>query len=153
MTVTLTAIPDISQSRALLDFCLVCGVTRFTANFIYAGDDRTTADDFLRQFEPFLGGRAVLEQTVYVRKRFQERPFYRFTYESCDLILAVCCGSLLAYDILSYPEDWTFYREEELFFGVVSHEQHAFLRFSELDHSRFVSLGIPYAPSCDTPVG
>ena len=152
MTVTLTAIPDISQSRALLDFCDVCGVTRFTASFLYAGDDRTAADVFLRQFEPFLGGKAVLEQTVYVRKQFQERPFYRFTSQSRELILAVCGGSLLAYDVLSYPEDWTFYREEELFFGIVSHEQHAFFRSSEPDYSRFTSLGIPYALSCDTPV-
>jgi len=152
VTVTLTSIPDIVQSRQLLDFCHACGVTRFTANFLYAGDDRTIADDFLRRFEPFLGGSAVLEQTVYVRKRFQKRPFYRFTSQSRELILAVCGGSLLSYEVLSYPEDWTFHREEELFFGIVSHEQHAFFRFSQADYSRFVSLGIPYAPSPDTPV-
>ena len=152
MTVTLTTIPDISQSRTLLDFCHACGVTRFTASFLYAGDDRAGADVFLRQFEPFVGGRAVLEQTVYLRKRFQERPFYRFTAESREQILAVCGGSLLAYDVLSLPEDWTFYREGELFFGIVSHEEHAFFRLSEPEFSRFVSLGIPYAISCDTPV-
>jgi hypothetical protein len=152
VTITLTDIPDISQSRALLDFCAVCGVTKFTANFLYAGDDRAAADVFLRQFEPFLGGNAVLERTVYVRKQFQERPFYQFTSQSRELILAVCGGSLLAYDVLSYPEDWTFYREEELFFAIVSHEQHAFFRFSESDYSRFLSLGIPHAPSHDIPV-
>lgn len=152
MTVTLTAVPDIAQSRALLDFCDACGVTRFTVRFLYAGDDHSAADVFVRQFESFVGGKAVLEQTVYLRKQFQERPYYRFTSESRELILAVCGGSLLAYDVLSLPEDWTFYREDELFFGIVSHEQHAFFRLSEPEFSRFVSLAIPYALSSDTPV-
>jgi hypothetical protein len=150
MKVVLTTCPDIVQSRKLLDYCAARGVTKFTVNFIYAGDDRTVADLFVSQFKPFVGGSSTLEQTVYLRKRFQQRPFYLFTPQAQELILSLCGESLLSYEILRYPEDWTFYREEELFFAVVSHEQHAFFQLSESDYSHFVSLDIAHTLSPNT---
>jgi hypothetical protein len=50
--------------------------------------------------------------------------------------------------VLRLPEDWLFYAGDMILLQIVTHEQEATLRVSEVQYAEFKKLGIPHAPGC-----
>jgi hypothetical protein len=140
---------DDRQSRGLLEFCVRCGVDCFAASFIYwdrAQGERIDAA-FFDRLSPFSLGKRILERMV-VPAGAESRiamECWSLNGETIGMILNACEGSLSNYASGRVPEDWTFYRGDELFLGFVSHEQFAFLRLAEEEVRGFDDVGIGYS--------
>lgn len=134
-----------TQSKRLLEFCLASGVDSFSALFL-CGSSKEAAwmGDMIDRLAPFSLGVHQLERTVISsgQSHFMPVESWSFNPQTIPLILDACGGTLSSHQIGTFPEDWTFYRKDELFHGIVSHEGFAFLRLSEKEHSEFKSLGL-----------
>src|SRR5687768_10106266 len=135
---------DFQQSERLLAFCLESGVSCFSATLLYWDEQqlRRANAAFFDRLAPFILGRRRLERTVVPDggDRLIPMKCWALNPQTVRLILDACGGSLSAYEMGRLPEDWTFYRSDQLFLGFVSHEDYAFLHLSDEDFGRFKSL-------------
>lgn len=132
------------QSRSLLDFCLVNGVSLFTVDFLVSTNDnsRDLCDQFYRWLSPFLVGKLMLEKIE--GRGFALHECWRLDHASVEVILAETRGDLFANRTLELPEDWVFYRGDSIFFQIVSHEQEGSLRLTHAEYDAFKKLEIPH---------
>lgn len=135
--------PD--QSRAILVFCRSSGATLFTVNFIFARDDESEGlmREFYERLAPFSSGERDLEKIC--GNGFSRQSCWVLNERSIEAILNETGGDLLAYDALHLPEDWLFYVGDKILLQIVTHEQEATLRISEVQYAEFNKLGIPHA--------
>jgi len=133
-----------AQSRAILQFCRRAGAATFTVNFLFVKgeDSEQRANEFYRRLSPFSAGERLLEN-IY-GDGFRRQECWVLTEESMEVILKETGGDLLAYNILYLPEDWLFYAGDAILLQIVSHEQEATLRLSDLQYAEFAKLGIPH---------
>lgn len=146
--IVLTETPDGPTGERLLRYCLDRGVSCFTVTASLSGspeDLRRAEDDLFKRLAPFTMGNRTLEQTtVYAGSDcLQSVKCWRFDDESKKVIFDLTTGLLVMAGV-NVPEDWTFYRDDKLFLGVVSHEEHVFLRLDEDDLNEFELLGIAF---------
>lgn len=139
---------DRRQSERLLGFGLDSGADCFSATLIYWDQrqlQRANAD-FFDRLAPFSLGERLLERTVVPegQDRFTQTECWSLNPQTIKLILDACGGSLTSHETGRFPEDWTFYRDDRVFCGIVSHEQYAFLLLPNDDFGRFKPLGLPF---------
>jgi hypothetical protein len=136
------------QSRGILNFCRSAGATLFTVNFVYAKGEESEKlmQEFYERFSAFSAGEKDLEKIC--GDGFSPQPCWVLDERSIEAILNETDGDLLAYDILHLPEDWVFYSGDAILLQIVTHEQEATLRLSEVRYGEFEKLGIPYARGC-----
>ena len=139
---------DRRQSERLLQFCLDSGVDCFSVGFVYWEERqlRRVQTEVFDRFAPFTLGKRLLERTVVPEGRERVVPMecWSLNAQTIRLILDACDGSLTSYEMGRLPEDWTFYRNDRVFSGIVSHEQYAFLLLPDEDFQRFKLLGLPF---------
>ena len=136
------------QSRGILGFCRSAGATRFTVNFVFAKGDESERlmHEFYERFSRFSSGEKDLENIC--GDGFSPQSCWVLDDESIKAILNETDGDLLAYDVLHLPEDWLFYAGDTILLQIVTHEQEATLRVSDVQYAEFEKLGIPHAPGC-----
>jgi hypothetical protein len=146
---------DCHRSERLLEFCLLNGVDCFAVSFLFwQRTQRQKVDaDFFNRLAPFSLGERLLERTVVPAGQdwCALTECWSLNEQTIHLILNACEGSLTNYGNGRIPEDWRFYRNDDLILGFVSHEQYAFLRLSREQLNRFKELGIPHAERSDSP--
>ncbi len=149
VTVVLELPLDRQQCERLLAFCRESGVDCFAADFTYwNGQQRDRIEvNFFDQLLPYRIGPRLLEQTVIYagRERFVLTECWSLNDETIRLILAACDGLSSNYVQGQTPEDWRFYRNDELLLGFVSHEHYVFLQLSDHESAMFKPLGIPHS--------
>lgn len=139
---------DRGESERLLRFCLDRGVDRFSANFVYWNDAqlRRANKVFFDRLAPYRLGQHLLPRTVIPAggKHSELTECWSLNRQTIELILDAAGGSLTSHETGRFPEDWTFYRNERVFCGIVSHEQYAFLELSNDDLPPFERLGLTF---------
>jgi hypothetical protein len=138
--------PD--QSRGILNFCRSAGATLFTVNFVFVKGEESERlmREFYERLAPFSSGEKELENIC--SDGFSPRSCWVLDDRSIEAILNETDGDLLAYDVLYLPEDWLFYVGDMILLQIVTHEQEATLRVSEVQYAEFKKLGIPHTPGC-----
>jgi len=138
----------LDQSRSVLKFCRSAGATLFTVNFVFAKGDESERlmREFYERFSPFASGEKDLENIC--GDGFSPQFCWVLDDRSMEAILNETDGDLFAYDVLHLPEDWLFYAGDTILLQIVTHEQEATLRVSEVQDAEFKKLGIPHAPGC-----
>jgi hypothetical protein len=138
--------PD--QSRGILEFCRSAGATLFTVNFVFAKGDESERlmNEFYERFSLFSSGEKDLENIC--GDGFSPQSYWVLNDQSIEAILNETDGDLLAYNALCLPEDWLFYAGDIILLQIVTHEQEATLRVSEIQYVEFKKLGIKHAPGC-----
>jgi len=138
----------LDQSRSVLEFCRSAGATLFTVNFVYAKDDESEKlmREFYERLSQFSWGEKDLENIC--GDGFSRQSCYVLNERSIEAILNETGGDVLAYNVLELPEDWLFYVDNMILLQIVTHEQEATLRISEVQYSEFKKLGIPHTPGC-----
>jgi hypothetical protein len=133
------------RSKSLLYFCHSCGASLFTVNFPFVKGEESERlmNVFYERLERFTAGDKVLE--CIESSGFERQPSWLLNEASIELILRETDGDLFAYNILYLPEDWLLYRDDTIFFQLVTHEQEATLRLSAAEYEKFRSLGIPHS--------
>jgi hypothetical protein len=133
------------KSKSLLHFCHSCGASLFTVNFLCdkGEESERLMVAFYGRLSGFAAGDKVLE--CIESSGFKRQPSWFLNDASIELILRETNGDLFAYNILYLPEDWLLYRDDTIFFQLVSHEQEATLRLSAAEYAKFRSLGIPHS--------
>ena len=133
------------QTRALLEFCRFAGATLFTVNFVFAKGDES--ERLMREFYERLGPLSCDERDLenICGNGFSRQSCWVLNERSIEAILKETGGDLLAYDVLRLPEDWLFYVGNMILLQIVTHEQEATLRISDVQYAEFKKLGIPHA--------
>lgn len=136
------------QSRSILNFCRFAGATLFTVNFLYVKGEESEKlmQEFYERFSAFSADEKDLEKIC--GDGFSPQPCWVLDDRSIEAILTETDGDLLAYDILHLPEDWVLYAGDTILLQIVTHEQEATLRLSEVRYGEFKKLGIPHAHGC-----
>jgi hypothetical protein len=136
------------QSRGILEFCRSAGATLFTVNFVFTKDEESERrmQEFYDRLSPFSCGEKDLENIC--GDGFSRQPCWVLDDRSIEAILTETGGDLLAYNVLDLPEDWLFYIGDIILLQIVTHEQEATLRVSEMQYAKFKKLGIPHALGC-----
>ena len=146
LRIVLDCPPDVTRTARLLEFCLAAGVDAFAVHAYAATEDWPAVEQHIfAPLAPHSLGMRNLEHTVTWAGQTPVRPTecWRFNPTTAVLITAISGGRLVT-TRHGDPEDWTFYRNDTLFLGVVSHEHFVYLDLTDTEERAFAALGIPY---------
>jgi hypothetical protein len=130
--------PAITPGWSLLEFLILIGADEFRVSFLYVsggGGGQEMCDRLFSRLEFALIGERVRECTVTAAGASNPRPVevWRLDVGSlgalCEIMPAGVMGP--AHMELASAEDLSVYRQGQLLFGTVSHEQIAFARLTE----------------------
>jgi len=138
--------PD--QSRGILEFCRSAGATLFTVNFVFVKGEESERlmQEFYKRLSTFSYGEKDLENIC--GNGFSRQSCWALDDRSTEAILNETGGDLLSYNVMDLPEDWLFYIDDIILLQIVTHEQEATLRVSEMQYEEFKKVGIPHTPGC-----
>lgn len=132
---------DAGQTWDLLAWCVSRGATEFTATVIGVGSAVST---ILRQLEPFSRG-------IAERHRFGETVqavhVWELNSQSVSLLKSLLDDGLFTYGFMAegeWLEDPIFFRDQEFFLGIVTHEYEGVIRVTAEEQAELDAKGIKH---------
>lgn len=133
--------------RQIIDWCIERGGDQFSFSIIGV-DSPDSHEALLADLASFYDGKHERENTTTYEGDAVRRPTdtWRFTRESVTALEHYIPGGVFAEPSYSrdwWVEDFTIYRRGEMMLGVVSHEDHVFVRLREPEIAAFSDLVMP----------
>ncbi len=136
---------DISEDESwkLLDWCFQNSADEFTFGFVYADidEEKEKVKEILELFEPFSKG--MIERRLVGLYTAKKVEIYNLNNKSIELLKKIFDVGLFE-DCFFGPQDINLYRNKELMFGILTHEDEGILKIKNKEMFSFNRLNIKF---------